>query len=219
MIFSIMKMTEARMRSVVLLSIGAATVAFGLSCQVTHAQNAPVSGFQCPPAGTVVTYGDGGRVTWRGPDPNDPALCRRTAIRPEGEVNQRLPFSIWSYSFDQNSLPQIRSGLAPLFPLAIGKRVYFSRTGPDARGQSQLYSETWRVEGRENLVVGGRTREVWRIRRSSEFQGSGSGSFSGELIMRVDVATHIVLKQDVESGAWARGNAWAVTSLTFPAPR
>ena len=162
----------------------------------------PVPGFACPPAGTVVAFDDGVRSRHLPPDAGDATIC--VTLRQDGSERRNHfgvipPGQPWSADF--------RAGLAPLFPLAPGRRAEFTfRDFSGATGQQDTFREVWEVTGEERLRIGGQEVDSWVVRRVQS--RASSPPFSGERIYWVEKRTN----------AWLRMRVGTIASTALSPP-
>lgn len=148
-------------------------------------------GFACPPAGTVVILSDD-TITFRGADPNDATVC--VSDRANGDV-RRLIYGF--YNAGGLSDTEVQAGMAPLFPLAVGRRASFIRTVPNRRVGSSQFLETHRIAREETIRVGDVEVDTWvmdRVQDSITSFEFGALNYRGE-------DTHWI---DKISGAYVR---------------
>lgn len=148
--------------------------------------------FQCPKAGTRVTYGTSRRpVVFNGADPGDPMVC--LSSNPNGTSSRRV------VNLLEPPAPQAREvhdGLVQVFPLAPGRTARFSyfqgyRNDPTQTGQ---FRETWTTVGPETLQVGGKPVQTVLVTREVENnQAAGSVGIRWKLWFAP------------ESGLWVKG--------------
>lgn len=163
----------------------------------------PVPGYACPPAGTVVTYGDTASRTYQGVDPTDPAICLSTNAA--GTLQRRI-FDFYSTGTQSDST--IRAAMQSLYPMAVGRKAAFDAFFTADRGGTTLvYRDSFEVQGEERIAVGDQQVASWVLRRVQ--QGTGNNTFSTDKIYWVDKATGVFLRrvigQTVGGVSQARG--------------
>ena len=160
----------------------------------------PVSGYACPPAGTVVTFETGGSRTYQGSDPADPAIC--LSLNARGTVDRRI---FDSFPVGTPSDRAIRVGMSQLYPLAIGRTADFITVQATARGDTNQYREVFSVTGEERIAVGGQQVDAWIIRRRQE--GMGGNTFRGTETYWADKASGAWLKRTIDETFGNRSGA------------
>ncbi|WP_376091211.1 hypothetical protein ACE7GA_21315 [Roseomonas sp. CCTCC AB2023176] len=124
----------------------------------------PLAGVRCPAAGTAVTYSSGSTGWYQGEDPADPGVCLYTS--PRGERQRYLGVLFQVPRLEER---QTRVGLAPLFPLAVGKeatwrgalRPQTPGTWSAERGIPTNYRA--RVVEMRNVNIGSETRRAYAV--------------------------------------------------------
>jgi hypothetical protein len=159
-------------------------------------------GFQCAPAGTVVTASDGRVIRHLGTDRNDPELC--LAAVEAASRGGATPLLFGLITPQSVSAPEARAALRGLYPLAPGHT---------ARWQARdLSNNVWTVEvsvvGRETITVPAGRFETWKL--AIEDKGFGFNSFFARADRWV-TDQGIVVKQagEVVRGVAQRGSFWS----------
>ena len=172
----------------------------------------PIPGFSCPPPGTAVTYDSGRQTTFQGADPADPALCISTTAT---GTQQRQLFGF--FADGTPSYATIRSGMARLYPLAIGRSADFVTVhtvgaGRGAGLDTQQYREVFTIRGEERIAVGDQQVDTWVMSRRQE--GMGGNSFRGTDTFWIDKATGVYLRRMVnETFGQTRATPYTATAL------
>ncbi|TCH97035.1 hypothetical protein EJV46_17080 [Roseococcus sp. SYP-B2431] len=154
-----------------------------------------VPGFSCPPAGAVVSYGQVTR-TYQGSDPTDPVIC--VSSDQFGVIHRRM------YDFYELGHPSdtiIRSAMQSLYPMAAGRQSEFSVFLTGQSGLSLPFTERYRVEGEEKVVIGNREYDTWIV--SHIRNGGGPSNFMGEDIYWIDKINGIQLKRVIRQSLGA----------------
>ena len=171
--------------------------------------------FACPEAGTAVSYDDGRRLTFAGPDPADPAVC---LARTDAGGQVRL---IWGMVEDSALEGRgHRPAMAPLFPARTGSNVsYTVDLSSPGSGIQYRYDTRWRLVGREPVQVPAGRFNALVFERAVQGTGANAGQ-SFRLTYWVEGGTGVVLKRTVELG---RGGStllrsFQATKLSRPPP-
>jgi hypothetical protein len=151
----------------------------------------PPVAFECPAAGTRVTFNDGTALTHAGADPADPAVCRGTT---RGGQQLRLLYNF--YTLPTVGEAELRRGFGALWPLAPGGSSNFMFVGQTTDGNTFQFAESWRVERAERITVAGAPRDAIVLRRTQ--QGQGANNHLSHQTYWYDVATRTWLRRDVE---------------------
>lgn len=170
-------------------------------------------GFNCPPAGTSLTYTTGIQLNWTGTDLIDPDVCLLRINGPGARGERRRLYNYWDVNAPD--LPALRAGAAAIYPLATGKTSRFTWEGRDADQFPVTVLENWAVLRSDNIDIGGQQRGVWVVQRASEFLESHRGNFKGVLTLWLDRETGVVLRQavDVMRGTWPSQQSYQAISF------
>jgi len=148
-------------------------------------------GFACPRPGTQLVFDGGYQLTYRAPDPADPAVCPvTTAAGPQQ----------WIYNFYIAPVAdeaQIRRQFGALWPLRVGSQatVLVNSIRP-VDGAPVAIRDTWRVERAARLAIEGRPRNTLVVTRAQE--GVTGSRFSGRQTYWYDIETRTWLKRTIE---------------------
>jgi hypothetical protein len=151
--------------------------------------------FACPEPGTAVSYDDGRRLIFTGPDSADRAVCvARTVTGSEVRL-------IWAMVEDTAAEGRgHRPAMEPLFPAKTGANVSYAATlSSPGSGIQYRYDTRWRLVGWEEVTVpAGR---FWTLLFERSVQGTGANAAqSYTLKYWVEGGSGVVLKRAVEVG-------------------
>ncbi len=151
--------------------------------------------FACPEAGTAVTYDDGRRLTFAGPDPADPNAC---LARTDAGAQVRL---FWGMVEDSATEGRGHGpAMAPLFPAKAGSNVsYTASLSSPGSGIQYRYDTRWRLVGFERIEVPAGKFNTVVFERTVQGTGANAGQ-SFKLTYWVEGGSGVVLKLAVELG-------------------
>lgn len=161
----------------------------------------------CPPAGTRWATSSWSVVSG-GADPASPTICIGTT---GNGTTHRLIYNF--FATGNVSDESIVQGMAPLFPLAIGRKAEFISVQRTVRFEEFQYNENFQVTSEELITVGSERRDTWVVRRIH--QGLGNNTARVEERYWIDKETGVWLRRvmlDVQGISSNRG--YTVTSLT-----
>ena len=199
-----------------------ATVAVG-ACQTDPNAARPVAGgvaaagsvaaapqgFQCPPAGTRITFGTGVRVH-RGSDPSDPFVCLATGAN--GRDERFLGNLVLLPTSDDVAH---RRALAQLLPPTPGKTVDFTYASVNAQGATFTSRWTYRVAGSRTMTIAGTDREVILIER--DMQNPNWTGYFATWTFYYDPASRSILGGDIRVlRGEDRSTNWRASGVELP---
>jgi hypothetical protein len=173
-------------------------------------------GFECPKAGTVVTYGQS-KVTYRGADPTDPYICA-------SEVNGKTSSLLFSWyapdAEDQERISGLNRAKAALTAFFIGQKnkvsfelaqvvPHFEQFG------MQNWKDTWQRIGFQTVSVGGQQIMTEQIRVTEEGMSGNTTLFWWDVWY--DPVSHVFLRGRITVGrGYNHGRGYDATYLHVP---
>ncbi|MBX9697780.1 MAG: hypothetical protein K2X74_00030, partial [Acetobacteraceae bacterium] len=151
--------------------------------------------FACPPAGAAVSYDDGRRLMFEGPDPADETVC--LARTPAG-AQVRLVFGMVEEGASEGR--GHRAAMGPLFPARSGSNVaYTADLSSPGSGIQYRFDTRWRLVKWEAIEVPAGRFNTLVFERAVQGTGANAGQ-NFKLTYYVEGGTGVVLKRTVEVG-------------------
>jgi hypothetical protein len=186
------------------LTLAALSVAALSACTTTSsntvavgASDTQISAFKCP-TGIRVENEDRSTVEYKGAT-SDPTVC---AVR-TGRASTPMLYGIQTVNV--KSLREVRSGLADLFPLSVGKKSYFMTF--DETYPGRYWTERYEMLRQEPISVGADSFDAF-VLQWINISGGGSEHI---YTYWIDTKTGVVLKKE---GQWRSGVPLKEASVT-----